>query len=129
MKTVLNLAPIVFTAAAISGTGLRSVDLFGRSPIPESVGISFRAQGNAVAPGSGKTVTVYYALAPSPNMTIAELGGAASNQELALPAGAGGHAEFTLPVIVAGQRYLYLWFDHTAFDAGAGLTLTPVINT
>lgn len=128
IPNIVHLNPIAFTAAAVTGGDLRSIDLLGRAPFPVNVGISFRIQANGVAAGASKTATVSYALSPSPGRTIAQLGNAMSQQVLNLPNGAAAYSENTLPAILPTQRYLYLWFDHDELNADAGFTVTPVIN-
>lgn len=129
MKNEHNLNPVTLTAALVTGAGLRSFDLFSRAPLPTQVAIALRLLVNGTAPGSAKNLTCYYALAPSPDLTVAQLADAAGNQVFVLPNAASVTRDYTLQTINVGQRYLYLWFDHDALAGGCVLTVTPVLNT
>jgi len=128
MKNIFNLAAVTLTAAAQTGGGLREIDLFARAPFPENVAIGVTVTTNGTAPGSGDTVTAHYALADEPGLTVADLGDADATQDLTLPDAANTKRQYTLPVIVVGQRYLYLWFDNTALAGGAALNVQPKIT-
>ncbi len=128
MKSTINLLAVALTAGAQSGGGLRSLDLFGRAPIPNQVAIAIKLTTGAIAPGSGKTVTVHYALATQPGLSVAQLIEADATQVLDLPNAVNTTRVYTLPVIHIGQRYLYVWFDNDALAGGATLTAEPIIN-
>lgn len=128
MKSTINLLAVALAASAQSGGGLRSLDLFARAPIPEEVAIAIKIVTNGTAPGSGKTVTVHYALATQAGLSVAQLAECDSTQVLALANAANTTRVYTLPVIVVGQRFLYVWFDNDALAGGAALTVEPIIN-
>lgn len=128
MKSIFNLLAVALSASAQSGGGLRSLDLFARSPIPDEVGIQIKVTTGATAPGGGKTVTVNYALADQANLSVAQLGEAKATQVLALPNAITTTRIYTLPVIKASQRFLYVWFDNDALTGGATLNVQPTVN-
>lgn len=128
MKTVFNVLAVALTAGAQTGGGLRSIDLFGRSPIPEQVAIAIKVATNGVAPGASKNLTVHYALATQPNLSVAQLSDADAEQAFVLPNAVNTTRVYTLPTLICGQRYLYLWFDNDALAGGAALNVQPIIN-
>lgn len=127
MKSVTHLLAVALTAAQQSGGGLRSIDL-NFVPVPNEVGIEIKVTTNGTAPGSGKTITAHYALAGELGLSVAQLSEADSEQVLELPDAATTTRIYTLPVIRAAQRFLYVWFDNDALAAGAALSVEPIIN-
>lgn len=128
MKSIINLLAVALTASQQSGGGLRSLDLFATAPIPNQVAIAIKLTTNGTAPGSGKTVTAHYALATQSGLSVAQLSECDAEQVLALPNAINTTREYTLPTIICGQRFLYVWFDNDALAGGAALTVTPIIN-
>lgn len=128
MKSIFHPLAVALTAAAQTGGGLRSIDLFSRSPIPDQVAIAIKVTTNGVAPGAAKNLTVHYALSTQPNLTVAQLADADAEQVFELPNAVTTTRIYTLPTIVVGQRYLYVWFDSDELAGGAALTVTPTIN-
>lgn len=129
MKNIFNVGSVALTATVATGAGLRMIDLFGRAPLPEQAAIELRLVTNGTAPGATKNITAHYALSNTPNLTVAQLGDADSEQTWELPNNANVERIYTLPIVYVGQRYLYIWFDHDALTGGAALTVSPKINT
>lgn len=128
MKSIFHLLAVALTAGGQTGGGLRFADLFGSSPIPDEVGIQIKVTTNGTSPGSGKTVTVHYALADQPDLSVAQVSEADAEQVLDLPDAVTTTRVYTLPVIKVSQRYLYLWFDNDDLTADAALVVEPTIN-
>lgn len=123
--------PIVLSITNVtsqSGVSLQEIDLQGIGATGyysrDKVAVEVEVLTNATAPGSSRTLTVYYALAGKAGLTAAELATAASNQVCDLPNASATKRVYTLPVVYISGRYLYLYFDHTARDAGSTLTVT-----
>lgn len=128
MKSIFYPLAVALTAAAQTGGGLRSIDLFARSPIPDKLAVAIKVTTNGVAPGAAKNLTVHYALATQAGLTVAQLADADAEQVFELPNAVTTTRIYTLPVVVVGQRFLYVWFDNDELAGGATLTVTPIIN-
>lgn len=118
----------VTSVDATTGASLQVVDvggyIAGITKQPDKLAVEVSVLTNATAPGANRTVTVYYAFADVATLTAAQAATASSNQVLAIANSITTTRVYTLPVIYISGRYLYLWLDHTARDAGSTLALT-----
>jgi len=123
-------APVPLSIAAAGGTGLlqQSIDVATVYNRGELAGIELEVIANGVAPGSSKTLTVYYAFSSYRNRNVAELATAAASQAITLDNTASARRCYSLPIVYQGAAYLHIWFDLTALAAGSGITLELRVN-
>ena len=118
----------ITSVSSVTGTALQVVDLSGTGSVQyasrDKVSVEVEVVNNSTAPGASRTVTVYYGFASVGTYTAAQMGNNASNQVLSLANSASVTRVYTLPVVYSSGRYLYLWLDHTARDAGSTLAIT-----
>ncbi len=68
------------------------------------------------APGSSKTISVFYAFSNNANRVPAELATAAAQFDMALDTGGAGTIRvYSLPISYQGGDYLHIWFTSVAF--------------
>lgn len=122
--------PAVLTIPASGGTGLlqQTIDCGTVYNRGELAGIELEVIANAVAPGSSKTLTVYYAFSSYANRNVAELATAASSQAITLANTASVRRSYSLPVVYQGAQYLHVWFDCSAMAAGAQIDIELRVN-
>lgn len=123
-------APEVMSIAQAGGNGLlhKVIDcgtVFNRG---ELAGIELEVIANGVAPGSTKTLTVYYAFSSYDNRNVDELATASDSRAITLANTASVRRSYALPIVYQGAKYLHVWFDSSALAAGAALTLELRVN-
>lgn len=122
-----GLTLLISTITSETGILLQVVDTGKVYNLGEIASLELEVTTNGTAPGAAKTVTMWYAFASKKTYTPAQLASAASTV-CALPNASATVALFNTANIPIGAQYLYVWFDHTAVDAGATLALVLKVN-
>jgi hypothetical protein len=146
IQTVLSLANDGTTGAitgegamivdlrSTNGGGLVSGDIYGISDYHEGLfkleAKSVNGQGaTPTSPGASKTYTLYYAFLDDSDVALADaptiLANVDQSLSIALPdsnsSAAAGTRYHATDLFVCAGRYLYLWYDRTAFASADAL--------
>lgn len=82
----------------------------------ELVGLLIESVTKVAAPGTAKTVSVFYAFSNYENRVPAELATAAASYDMTLDTGGENtRRTYSLPIVYQGGRYLHIWFTSVAF--------------
>jgi hypothetical protein len=105
------------------------VDLVDVQNAGDIVVVEVALKTNGVAPGADKTVTVNAAFCSLSSATPTELSTNVAEQVCALEDAADTRRFYMLPLLWQGARFLHIWFDADARDAGSAIEITTYINT
>ncbi len=125
-----GLAPIPLTIGDAAATKVlqQVIDMATIYNRGELTGIEVEVLTGVVAPGATKNLTVSYAFGTKANRSPAQMATAAANQVCVLPNAASSIAVYSLPINYQGARYLYVWFDQDATNAGSLVTLSLAVT-
>lgn len=125
-----DLVVSITSVSSLTNQALQVVDLLGiggSKTRGDAISVELEVLTGATAPGASRNITVYFGFSNLSTYSATEMATSVENLEIDLVNSASTKQVFSLPVVFVGGRYLYVWFDHSARDAGSTLTLTSRI--
>lgn len=127
-------ATTVGDTSAVANAGCVQIDLGSKQVVPR-FSLQVKVTNNATAPGTGDSVTIFYAQSAENITDLTATGAPLSfegNGETSLAVAlqntiSAVHRHITAPIDVRA-RYLYVWYDITALAISAKVTISVELN-